>query len=126
MGLSNDPEKRARQLANLEKGGQAAAARHSLPAGHGAQGDPATPDTSGPETAGGRDDLPVVDYHDPAPQLEPPPAPAPAAEPSHVDEHDDDERQELEPEVDEEEEVELERYAERGGLGGLMDGFLGR
>lgn len=131
MPLSNDPEKRRRQLENLSRGGQVAAERHNFPAGHGAQGDPATAGSSdlGHETAGGEDPargaLPVVGYG----RLEEPTPPPPAVEPRAAAGDPDVSQNEpfAEPANEPEQEThEDEEPRERGGLGGLLDGFVGR
>jgi hypothetical protein len=118
--LSTDPEKRRRQLANLERGGQVAVERHTT-AEPGLEPQPAT--APAPRA---REGLPVVGYtHDVEPEATPmPPASLPAEE--GAGDVDVDELELEEPELDEPE-AELEHDdVDRGGFGGLLDGLLGR
>lgn len=139
MGLSTDPEKRARQLANLNKGGQVAAERHGAAV---ASQEPFAGPANGsiqetPTASAARGALPVVGYSDPepAPVSSTPPAPGVAMPPGAGDVDDDQEPDELDDRIDEQLRLldsgsdrllEGEGPAERGGLGGLVDGFLGR
>jgi hypothetical protein len=133
MPLSTDPEKRRRQLQNLERGAQIAAQRHGISA-RGATftgpGNPPIQETPPAPAAG----LPVVGYGEPArPAIAAPAPPAERLHDQHIDV--DEEVDELdvgdldvgELDVGDDDVVDQDVDAgERGGLGGLLDGFLGR
>lgn len=117
MGLSPDPDKRARQLANLSRGFPAAAARHGLehpphdPEPHNDQDD----GRDGPPA--GDPPVEVIDY-DPEPAPEPPERrPGPSRPPRP--------RRPRPPDPGPAEPDTEPRSAGRGGFGGFLDGFIG-